>query len=90
MPDIITPTEREAIAAAIQAGKVRKIPMGVTGFIARLYPYDACLIFFHGATAGQARDAATAYRDDVVAKNETAFQNRMAAVEKTKAAKARV
>lgn len=47
------------------------------GFVVRFYPYDACLVFFHGETAHAALDRAEKFRADVIDKNEAAYQKCM-------------
>lgn len=57
-------------------------------FIAKFYPYNISPIFAYGDTAEGAYSAADDFRNEAVEKNEAAYQTRMAALAKSRAARA--
>lgn len=56
-------------------------------FIAKYEPFHVHPIFFHGATAEEARQSAKKFADDAVATYEATYQVRKANAEKARAAR---
>lgn len=56
-------------------------------FIAKFEPFNLHPIFFHGATADEARNAAADFAAEAVAKNEAAYIARAEAIAKARASR---